>query len=82
MFRGRASNMKKLDAIVLTGIISATVIGAGCLCRKHYGCTAGKCNTTDGLPNCATEFAPGQEAENPGGAEEFAPGHCIGCDRY
>jgi hypothetical protein len=23
---------------------------------------------------CANEFAPGQEAENPGGAEDFAPG--------
>jgi hypothetical protein len=24
--------------------------------------------------NCAKDFAPGQEAENPGGAKDFAPG--------
>jgi hypothetical protein len=25
--------------------------------------------------NCAKDFAPGQEAEDPTGAEDFAPGH-------
>ena len=33
--------------------------------------------------HCAKDLAPGQEAENPGSAEDFAPGklapHCICC---
>jgi hypothetical protein len=66
--------MNKTEVTVLSAIIAATVIGAaifvadGIEKQPVYAppttCTA-----------CAKNFAPGQEAEDPTGAEDFSPGH-------
>jgi hypothetical protein len=71
--------MKKLDAIVLAGIISATVIGAALFIANTMDIPKAYAPPTSCI-ECAKEFAPGQEAENPGDAVEDAPGLCIGCD--
>jgi hypothetical protein len=74
--------MKKLDATIIAAILFATAIAAtifvtNTMTMQPVYAPPTSCN------GCANEFAPGQEAENPGGAEDFAPGklapHCIGC---
>jgi hypothetical protein len=71
--------MKILEAGILVAVLAATILGAAVF-------VTGTMNTQPvyapptGCAACAKDFAPGQEAENSSGAEDFAPGHCIGCD--
>jgi hypothetical protein len=70
------------DTIVLVAILAATIIGAAIFVMSTMTMQPAYAPPTN-CNGCANEFAPGQEAENPGAAEDFAPGklapHCIGC---
>jgi hypothetical protein len=71
--------MNKLDYTVLGGIITATVVGVAIFITSGMEEQPVDAAPTT-CPACAKDFAPGQEAEDPTGSEDFAPGHCIGCD--
>ena len=65
--------MKKLDATILAAILFATAIAATIFVMNTMTLQPVYAPPT-GCQNCAKDLAPGQEAENPGGAEDFAPG--------
>lgn len=66
--------MNKVDYMVLGTILAATLIGAAVFITSGM-----EKQQVDAAPTsciaCAKNFAPGQEAEDPTGAEDFAPGH-------
>jgi hypothetical protein len=73
----------KNDAIVLVGILAATIIGAAIfvmntMTMQPVYAPPTTCN------GCAKDFAPNEDPTIPGwdpaGAPEDAPGHCIGCE--
>jgi hypothetical protein len=71
--------VNKLNITVLAAILGASIIGAAIFLASSI-----EKRPVDAKPipcnNCAQNFAPGQEAEDPTGAKDFVPGHCIGCD--
>jgi hypothetical protein len=71
--------MNKTDITVLAAIVAATIIGAAIFVASGLEKQPVDAKPTTCI-NCAKDFAPGQKAEEPTGAEDFAPGHCIGCD--
>ena len=74
--------MKKLDATIIAAILFATAIAATIFVMNTMIVQPVYAPPT-GCAACAKDFAPGQEAEDPVGAEDLAPGklapHCIGC---
>ena len=74
--------MKKLDASIIAAILFAIAIAATIFVMNTMTVQPVYAPPT-GCAACAKDFAPGQEAENPGDAEDLAPGklapHCIGC---
>lgn len=74
--------MKKLDASIIAAILFAIAIAATIFVMNTMTVQPVYAPPT-GCAACAKDLAPGQEAENPSGAEDFAPGklapHCIGC---
>jgi hypothetical protein len=72
--------MKILEAGILVAVVAATILGAAVFVTSTMNMQPVYAIIAPSCQNCAKDFAPGQEAENPGGAEDFAPGHCIGCE--
>jgi hypothetical protein len=71
--------MKKLDATIIAAILFATAIATTIFVMNTMTLQPVYAPPTSCV-GCARDFAPGQEAENPSGAKDFAPGHCIGCE--
>ena len=67
------SAMKKLDATIIAAILFATAIAATIFVMNTMTVQPVYAPPT-GCAACAKDFAPGQEAENPSGAEDLAPG--------
>jgi hypothetical protein len=65
--------MKKLDATIITAILFATAIAATIFVMNTMTTQPVYAPPT-GCAACAKDFAPGQEAEDPVGAEDLAPG--------
>jgi hypothetical protein len=76
------SAMKKLDASIIAALLFATAIAATIFVINTMTVQPVYAPPT-GCAACAKDFAPGQEAEDPVGAEDLTPGklapHCIGC---